>query len=65
MPSLSPPGLMLLGFVMLLVSFLVIFGMVLRVIEAGFLLSFGAYAVSFLGLLVGLAGIVGYGQRRH
>lgn len=56
---------MILGFFMLLVSFLVIFAMVLRVIEAGFLLSFGAYAVSFLGLMVGLAGIIGYGQRRR
>jgi len=55
---------MILGFFMLVVSFLAIFGMVLRLIEAGFLLSFGAYAVSFLGLMVGLAGVVGYGQRR-
>jgi len=65
MPSLSPLGLMILGFFMLLVSFLAIFAMVLRVIETGFLLSFGAYGVSFLGLMVGLAGIVGYGQRRR
>lgn len=65
MQLLSPLGLMILGFFMLLVSFLVIFGMVLRMIEAGFLLSFGAYAVSFLGLMVGLAGVVGYGQRRR
>jgi len=54
---------MALGFVMLLVSFLVIFGMVLRLIEAGFLLSFGAYALSFAGLLVGLAGILAYGEK--
>lgn len=56
---------MILGFFMLLISFLAIFAMVLRMVEAGFLLSFGAYAVSFLGLMVGLAGIVGYGQRRR
>jgi len=63
MKPIPPLGLMALGFVMLLVSFLVIFGMVLRLIEAGFLLSFGAYALSFAGLLVGLAGILAYGEK--
>jgi hypothetical protein len=60
MKPIPPVGLMVLGFVMLLVSFLLIFAMVLRLIEAGFLLSFGAYALSFFGLLVGLAGILTY-----
>jgi len=54
---------MILGFVMLLVSFLLLFGMVLRVVEAGFLLSFGAYGLSFLGLLIGLVGILSYQQK--
>lgn len=63
MRPLPPLGLMALGLTMLLVSFLVIFGMVLRLIEAGFLLSFGAYALSFAGLLVGLAGILAYGEK--
>lgn len=63
MRPIPPLGLLILGFVMLLVSFLLIFGMVLRLIEPGFLLSFGAYALSFLGLLIGLAGILEYGQR--
>lgn len=63
MRPIPPLGLMALGVVMLLVSFLVIFGMVLRLIEAGFLLSFGAYALSFAGLLVGLAGILAYGEK--
>lgn len=63
MKPIPPLGLMALGFVMLLVSFLVIFGMVLKLIEAGFLVSFAAYGLSFLGLLVGLAGILGYGQK--
>lgn len=54
---------MILGFVMLLVGFLLIFGMVLRVVEAGFLLGFGAYGLSFLGLLIGLAGILSYQQK--
>ena len=63
MKPISPLGLMILGFVMLFVSFLLIFGMVLRVVEAGFLLGFGAYGLSFLGLLIGLAGILSYQEK--
>lgn len=63
MRTIPPLGLMVLGFLMLLISFLIIFGMVLRLIETSFLLSFGAYGISFLGLLVGLAGILSYQQK--
>jgi hypothetical protein len=64
MKPIPPVGLMALGFMMLLVSFLLIFGMVLRIVEAGFLLGFGAYGLSFLGLLTGLAGILSYRGKR-
>lgn len=57
---ISPILLMLLGVLMMVISFLVIFAMVLRLIDAGFLLSFGAYAISFFGLLIGLVGILNY-----
>lgn len=63
MRTIPPLGLMVLGFFMLLISFFIIFGMVLRLIETSFLLSFGAYGMSFLGLLIGLAGILSY-QRK-
>jgi len=62
MPA-SPLHLILYGFFLLLFGFLLAFGMVIRVIEAGFLLSFLAYGASLSGLILGLLGAVGYVRR--
>lgn len=59
----SPVHLMIYGFLLLLLGFLLAFGMVVRVIEAGFLLSFVSYGASLAGLILGLFGAVGYAQR--
>lgn len=62
MPA-SPLHLILYGFFLLLFGFLLAFGMVIRVIEVGFLLSFLAYGASLSGLILGLLGAVGYVRR--
>ncbi len=64
MPS-SPLSLMLYGFFLLLFGFLLAFAMVVRVIEAGFLLSFVSYGASLSGLVLGLLGAVSYARRKR
>ena len=59
----SPVLLMVYGFLLLLLGFLLAFAMVLRVIEAGFLLSFVSYGASLSGLILGLFGALSYVQR--
>ena len=59
----SPVLLMVYGFLLLLLGFLLAFAMVLRVIEAGFLLSFVSYGASLSGLILGLFGALNYVQR--
>ncbi len=54
----NPLQLMALGVVLLFGGFLVIFLMVLKLIEPSFALSFLSYAASFLGMLLGLVGVV-------
>lgn len=65
MHTIHPVALMLLGLLLMIGSFLAIFAMVLRLIDPGFLLSFLAYALSFLGLLLGLVGILNYRSNPH
>ena len=59
----SPLNLMIYGFLLLLLGFLLAFGMVIGVLEPGFLLSFVSYSTSLAGLIVGLFGAVDYVQR--
>lgn len=59
MPS-SPLHLILYGFFLLLLGFLLAFAMVIKVIEAGFLLSFISYGASLSGLIIGLYGAVSF-----
>jgi hypothetical protein len=58
MTELSPFQLVLLGFVLLVIGFIVPFLMVLQLLESTLLLNFVAYLASFLGLIIGLIGIV-------
>lgn len=64
MPT-SPLYLILYGFFLLLFGFLLAFAMVIKLIEAGFLLSFLSYFASLAGLLVGMYGAVSYARSRR
>ena len=59
---LSPVQLMLIGFAMLVIGFILPFLMVLHIIESTLLLGFVAYLTSFLGLIIGLIGVVMRGR---
>jgi hypothetical protein len=47
----------MLGFLLLCAGVMVIFLMVIRVLELSFFLSFLGYALSLVGLILGLAGV--------
>lgn len=61
---LTPVQMMWLGFGLLLVGWILPFLMVLRIIEPTLLLNFAAFFASFIGLLIGLVGIVNYASSR-
>lgn len=63
MQRFRPLGLIALGVLLMLFSFFAIFAMVLRLVEPGFALSFLAYALSIIGLLLGLLGVISYPRR--
>jgi membrane associated rhomboid family serine protease len=60
----TPPRLMWLGFILLVIGFLLPFLMVLRLLEPTLLLNFVAYFASLFGLIIGVIGIVTYTQVR-
>jgi len=63
---LSPLQLMVIGFVLLVIGFILPFLMVLRILEPALLLGFIAYLSSLLGLVLGVIGIVMFGgAHRH
>lgn len=64
MRPLSPVGMMIVGFVLLVVGFAIPFLMILQVIELGFFLAFLSYAASLSGLILGFIGSVLY-VREH
>ena len=64
MPT-SPLFLILYGFLLLLFGFLLAFAMVVKVIEAGFLLSFISYGASLSGLILGLFGAASYARSKR
>jgi hypothetical protein len=57
---MHPRNIILLGFVLALLGFVLPFLMVLRMVEASFLLSFLSYGASITGLLLGLIGAAWY-----
>jgi membrane protein implicated in regulation of membrane protease activity len=59
---LSPVQMMLIGFVLLVIGFVLPFVMVLQIIESTLFLGFVAYLTSFLGLIIGLIGVVMQGR---
>lgn len=58
MTKLSPLQLVLLGFVLLVIGFILPFLMVLQLLESTLLWNFVAYLASLFGLIIGLIGIV-------
>ncbi len=54
---------MVYGFLLLLFGFLSAFAMVIRLVEASFLLGFVSYSASLVGLILGLFGAFSYVQR--
>ncbi len=63
--STSPLRLMFYGFLLLLLGFLLAFGMVIKIIEAGFLLSFISYGASLSGLIIGMYGAASFAKSRR
>ncbi len=64
MRYVTPARLILIGFALLLLGFILPFLMVLQLLESTLLLNFIAYLTSFFGLLAGLSGIVTYARER-
>ncbi len=65
MRFLSPVGMMILGFGLLVVGFIIPFLMVIQIIRPGFLLAFLSYAASLSGLFLGLIGAALYARERR
>jgi len=57
---MQPRNLILIGFVLLLLGFVIPFLIVVRVIPSTFFLNFLSYAASMLGLFLGMIGAVMY-----
>jgi hypothetical protein len=64
MNKLSPRQLILLGFALLMLGFMLPFLMVLRLLGSTLFLNFVAYLASLFGLIIGLIGIVMDAQTR-
>ena len=61
---LSPLGIIGLGFLLVVLGFVLAMLMVLQVVEATFLLSFLSYTASTIGLFMGLIGAAWYVKLR-
>lgn len=64
MQIIHPIRFIVVGGLMTLFGFLASFAMVIRVVEATFLLSFLAYIGSMMGVFFGIIGAVEYSSRR-
>jgi membrane associated rhomboid family serine protease len=62
MKHVTPLRLIWLGFILLVIGFLLPFFMVLQILESTLPMSFVAYFASFFGLIIGLIGIVMHAQ---
>ena len=59
-----PRYIILTGFILVLLGFILPFLMTLRIVQPSLLLSFLSFAASFAGLLLGLVGAAMYRGRR-
>lgn len=60
MMALRPKTLILVGFVLVVVGFVLPFLMVMQVVESTFFLNFISYAASVVGMVLGMIGAVQY-----
>jgi hypothetical protein len=60
MIRVHPKKIIAIGFVLVLIGFVVPFLMVLQIIKAGFLLSFLSFGASIAGLFLGIIGAASY-----
>ena len=60
MIRMQPRNMILIGFVLVLIGFVVPFLIVIRVIPSTFLLNFLSYTASILGLFLGMIGAALY-----
>lgn len=65
MSGMGPVGLMMIGFILLMVGFGVPFLMIIQVLEPGFLLIFLSYIASIGGLIVGVIASALYIRERQ
>lgn len=65
MRLLSPVGMMIVGFGLLVVGFIIPFLMILQIIKPGFFLAFLSYAASMSGLFLGVIGAALYARERR
>ena len=61
---MSPAISLIVGFVLILIGFLVPFLMVLQVLESSLMLNFSAYGASLVGLVLSLYGVSHYRSSR-
>lgn len=62
MMPLRPKTLILVGFVLVVVGFVLPFLMVMQAVESTFFLNFISYAASITGMVLGMIGAVQYYQ---
>ncbi|MBN2148801.1 MAG: hypothetical protein JW726_15545 [Anaerolineales bacterium] len=62
--KLTPVRIIIIGFILVLLGFVLPLLMVLRWVESSFLLSFISYTASVLGLFLGLVGAAWYVKMR-
>lgn len=65
MTRLDPLQLIVLGFVLVLLGFVIPFLMMIRVIEPSFLVGFLSYGASVVGLFLGLIGAAWYTRMKR
>ena len=58
MMFLTPTKMIMLGFALLVVGFILPFAMVMRALESTLFLNFFAYLASIIGLVLGLLGLI-------
>lgn len=65
MREVQPKNIILIGFVLVLIGFLVPLAMTLKLIPSTWFLNFGSFAASVCGLFLGLIGTALYSRKRR
>lgn len=63
MPSTDPRLLLLIGFLLLILGFVLPLLMVMQILPSTFFLNFFAFGASFLGLMLGIIGSIFFVSR--